>query len=103
MKQIPQRDLTQSGQYSRIRPQAFLDLLRNASSQTRARTAVAVAVAWVPLAILSALRGGPSFLSFLTDYASQSRFLVIVPVLILAEPPLRARLEMVVHHFETFL
>lgn len=103
MKQTRQPGSPQSEQSSRIRPQPFLDLFRNASSQTRTRTALAVALAWVPLAILSAIRGGPSFLSFLTDYSLQSRFLVIVPLLILAEPPLRARLDLVVHHFETFL
>ena len=49
---------------------------------------MAVAVAWVPLALLSALRGGGSFQSFLTDYATQSRFLIIIPVLILSAPAL---------------
>ena len=52
------------------------------------RTAAAVAVAWVPLAVLSAFRGGITFRSFLTDYATQSRFLIVIPVLILAELPL---------------
>jgi hypothetical protein len=80
----------------------FLDLFRIASSRTLTLTAIAVAVAWIPLAALSALRGGSSFLSFLTDYASQSRFLIIIPVLILAEKPLHVRLNQVVHHFETF-
>ena len=72
-------------------------------SRTLTRTFIAVAVAWIPLAVLSALRGGTSFLSFLTDYATQSRFLLILPVLILAEPQLRERLALVAHHFEADL
>src|SRR5260370_26254824 len=45
----------------------------------------------------------PAFLSFLTDYASLSRFLIIIPVLILGEKPLHARYALVAHHFETTL
>ncbi len=78
----------------------FLDLFQTASSRTQTRTLTAVGLAWVPLALLSALRGGDSFLSFLTDYAMQSRLLIILPVLILAEPQLRERLALVAHQFE---
>ena len=85
------------------RPNIFLDLFRTASSQTLTRTAVAVAVTWVPLAVLSALRGGGSFQSFLTDYATQSRFLIIIPVLILSAPALHERRSQVAQHIETFL
>jgi hypothetical protein len=81
----------------------FLGLIDAASSRTRTRTFVAVALAWIPLAVLSALRGGAVFLSFLTDYASQSRFLIVLPVLILAEPLLRERLALVAHRFEADL
>ena len=94
---------TQSDQSSYSRPQAFLDLFRDASSQTLTWTGVAVAVAWVPLALLSALRGGGSFQSFLTDYATQSRFLIIIPVLILSAPALHERRSQVAQHIETFL
>lgn len=86
-----------------LRPNRFLDLYRTASSQTLTRTSIAVAVAWVPLALLSIFRGGHSFLSFLTDYAVQSRFLIIIPMLTLTEPLVRSRHELVVRHFETFL
>jgi hypothetical protein len=67
------------------------------------RAAIAVAIAWIPLAVLTALRGHEAFLSFLTDYATQSRFLIVIPVLILAERPLHARNVLVAHHFEIFL
>ena len=93
----------QPQQSALFRPHQFLDLFSRASTQTLSRAAVAVAVAWIPVAMLSALRSGASFASFLTDYAAQSRFLVIILVLILAEPPLRERLAQVAHHFEAFL
>ncbi len=93
----------QSDQSSYSRANVFLDLFRNASSQTLAWTAVAVAVAWVPVAVLSALRGGGAFPSFLTDYATQSRLLIIIPVLILSAPALHERRSQVAQHIETFL
>ena len=103
MKQSQQPGTTQSDRFSYSRPQVFRDLFRNASSQTLAWTGVAVAVAWLPLALLSALRGGGSFQSFLTDYATQSRFLIIIPVLILSAPSLHERRVQVAEHIEKFL
>ena len=64
---------------------------------------MAVAVAWVPLALLSALGGGGSFQSFLTDYATQSRFLIVIPILILSAPSLHERRQQVAQHIEAFL
>jgi hypothetical protein len=91
------------GQPSPPRGWRLLGLFRSAGSRTRNRTLVAVAVAWIPLAILSAVRGGEIFFSLLRDYATQSRFLIILPVLILAEPQLRQRLALVAHQFEVDL
>jgi hypothetical protein len=67
------------------------------------RAAVAVAIAWLPLAVFSAFHGLESFLSFLTDFATQSRFLIIIPVLILGERPVHTRYALVAHHFEISL
>jgi hypothetical protein len=67
------------------------------------RAAVATAVAWVPLAILSAFQGMPALRSFFTDYTTLSRCLIIIPVLILSEQPLNARYALVAHHFEMSL
>jgi hypothetical protein len=103
MKRSQTRIFLNSDQSRRTRAHVFLDLFRSASSQTLTRAGAAAAVAWVPVAILSAIRGGSSFRSFLTDYASLSRFLIVIPVLILASPPLRDRLALVVQHFEMFL
>ena len=92
----------QSDTSSNSRPEAFLDLLRDASSQTLTWTGVAVAIAWLPLALLSALTSG-SFPSFLTDYATRSRLLIVIPVLILSAPALHERRQQVAEHIETFL
>src|SRR5271169_5715677 len=86
-----------------VRPRAALDLFRNASSQKLMVAGACVALAWIPPALLSAFGPSDKFLSFLTDYASLSRFFIIIPVLILAEAPLRGRLSADVHHFEEFL
>jgi hypothetical protein len=67
------------------------------------RAAIATAIGWVPLAVLSALHGHTAFLSFLTDFAMQSRMLIVVPVLILGESSVRTRYALVAHHFETSL
>jgi hypothetical protein len=84
-------------------PWGFLYLLHGASEHLIILTALTVAVAWIPLAVLSALRGGTIFLSFLTDYASQSRFLIILPVLMLGAPSLHKRVARVAHHLEDFV
>jgi hypothetical protein len=67
------------------------------------RAAIATAIAWVPLAILSAFQGMPALLSFLTDYSALTRFLIIIPILILGDGPLQARHSLVALHFEMSL
>jgi len=67
------------------------------------RAAIAAAIAWVPPAIFSAFHGMPAFLSFLTDYACLTRFLIIIPVLTLGDRPLHTRYSLVAHHFDTTL
>jgi hypothetical protein len=85
------------------RPWRFLDLLHSASQRLLTLTAIAVAISWVPPALLSALRGGTVFLSYLTDYASQSRFLIIVPLLMLAAPDVHRRVTRVEQYLEQFV
>ena len=60
-------------------------------------TAVAMVVAWVPPALFSGFRARSIFFSFLTDYAYQTCFLIILPALILAAPGLNKRLDKVAH------
>jgi hypothetical protein len=72
-----------------------------AFTQTRTiRIAVfAVAVVWMPTAILAALHGFDAMRSFLPDCAAQSRLLVVIPLLIITEPLLAARLMTIAHEF----
>ena len=103
MTQLLQSDSKRVNSSPPDNPWRFLDLQHGASEHLVIFTALAVAVTWVPLAVLSALRGGTTLLSFLTDYASQSRFLIILPVLILGTPSLHKRLARVAHHLEDFV
>src|SRR3981189_2893337 len=84
---------------SGLRPWRLLGLFRYARAPMVLRASIAVAAAWVPLAVFSAFRGQAAFLSFLTDYASLSRFLIVIPVLMLGERPIHARYAEVAHHF----
>lgn len=104
MEQSVQEQPKQAASFSFNRaPGEFLSFLRGVNERTITLTAIVVAVAWVPPAALSALRGGAALLSFLTDYATQSRFLIILPVLILASPNVHERLCLVAHHLEIFI
>jgi hypothetical protein len=103
MTQLLQDSSRQAASWSLSKPWEFLTLQHGANERLLALTAIAVSLAWVPLASLSALRGGTAFLSFLSDYASQSRFLIILPLLILGAPSLNKRLGRVVHHLEEFV
>ena len=94
---------TQSDQFPLSQGRGFLDMFDTGNKQALIAASIAAAVVWLPAAILSAVRGGGSFASFLTDYSAQSRFLIVIPALVLAEPTLHARLTLVAHHFETFL
>jgi hypothetical protein len=103
MTQLLQTDSNRVSSSPLDNPWRFLELWHSASEHLIILTAAAVAVTWLPLAVLSALRGGTTFLSFLTDFASQSRFLIILPVLILGAPSLHKRLARVAHHLEEFV
>jgi hypothetical protein len=80
-------------------PRSMVDLVRQASSKTVSRAIILAAAAWAPLALLCAIQGVASIKSFLTDFGVQSRCLLVIPLMILAEPPLRARLVFVARHF----
>ena len=69
------------------------------------RTAmILAAVSWVPLLVLSAIQGvaiDGRQIPFLYDLAAHVRFLVAIPVLILAEIPIGFRLRRAAAHFVT--
>ncbi len=68
-----------------------------------ARTALILMVLiWVPLCVLCLIEGlafSGVELPFFRDIAAQTRFLLAVPVLVLADIPVGARLRQVVRHF----
>jgi hypothetical protein len=49
---------------------------------------VAVAVTWIPMAAFALIAGLPYIRAFLFDFAAQSRILLAIPLLIVAEPPI---------------
>jgi hypothetical protein len=72
---------------------------RGSTSARTTRLAIAaVAIAWVPTVLLSAFRGVDSLRSFLEDYAAQSRLLIVIPLLIISEPLLVARMAAIARH-----
>ncbi len=68
----------------------------------RRQAAICVLVCWVPLAALSLVQGhflGGIKLSFLRDIETHARFLVSLPVLIMAEMVVYERIRPIIKHF----
>jgi len=84
--------------------QASLRLTGTERRHVRNRVFAAVLATWVPLAVLAAVQGraiGPNWSqSMLLDAAMYARYLVALPLLILATPGIRRKLQTIVHHFE---
>jgi hypothetical protein len=83
---------------------AVLRRLRLAPLGGRSRRAALVlaAVTWLPLVVFSTVEGlavGGARIPFLYDLAAHVRFLVAVPVLLLAEIPIGLRLRGIAAHF----
>lgn len=80
-----------------------LGLIRESSPRILRRAFLSVLVTWLPLLILSALQGTAIGhlvpVPFLRDFATYTRFLLAVPVLLLAETILGPRLAGVANHF----
>lgn len=80
-----------------------LRLMRPDLDPVRWRALVAVLLTWVPLLALSAVQGtvlgGQVSIPFLRDLTVSIRFLVALPLLIVAERVIHARSSDVVHHF----
>jgi hypothetical protein len=80
-----------------------LRLIRPELGAASARTAIILAaVSWLPLLMFSLIEGlalGGAAIPFLYDIAAYVRFLVAVPILILAEIPIGKRLRAVGKHF----
>ena len=77
-----------------------LRLIRPEFGAASARTAISsAALTWLPLLVFSSIEGlalGGARIPFLYDLAAHARFLVAVPILVLAEIPIGRRLRGVV-------
>jgi hypothetical protein len=80
-----------------------LRLIRPELGAASGRTAIILALAtWLPLLVLSLIAGlalGGAKIPFLYDISAYARFLVAVPILVLAEIPIGRRVRMVTRHF----
>ena len=80
-----------------------LHLVRPEQAGGLGRTAlILVAVTWVPLFVLCLLEGlafGRVTIPFMYDIAAHARFLLAVPVLVLADLPVGARIGAIIGHF----
>lgn len=100
MIQLLQKSTGHASLPSFAKPSRFIDLLYSADERLLTLIPVTIALTWIPPALSTAVRAGRIFLSFLTDYASRSRFLIILPVLILAAPNLDKRVARVAAHLQ---
>jgi hypothetical protein len=86
-----------------LRLERSLGLVKPGRPQVARRALLAVLIAWLPLAVLSAaqflISSDESTKSFLSDFAVHARFLVAVPALIFAEAECIPRLGRIVSHF----
>jgi hypothetical protein len=96
-----ERELFEGGPPHRL--ETWAGLFRAGGPQVARRALFAAGVSWVPLAVLSAAHG--DFLptdtsdSFLLDFSAHARFLIAVPLLILAEPICAPRLTAIAREF----
>src|SRR3954468_19137295 len=81
-------------------------LIQPRNCHTAWRAVGAMIIAWVPLALFTALRGGDDsrpLRSLLHDFGAGARFLVAVPLLIAAESRCLPRLVRIAEHFRSDL
>ena len=80
-----------------------LHLVRPERTEGLGRTAlILVVVTWVPLFVLCLLEGVAfrhATIPFIYDIAAHTRFFLAVPVLVLADLPVGARIRAVMRHF----
>ncbi|PYY16768.1 MAG: hypothetical protein DMG60_13820 [Acidobacteria bacterium] len=82
-----------------IRPSRALSALRQPFVGAVRIAIITTAVAWLPPLLLSALGGVASVRGFLLDYAAQSRLLIVIGILIITEPGIVNRLDLIAQTF----
>ena len=100
-KEFPELSLMEGGPGDALMKR--LRLIRPEFGAASARTAIILsAITWLPLLVFSLIEGlalGGARIPFLYDIAAHARFLVALPILVLAEIPIGKRLRQVVKHF----
>ncbi|MBL7849201.1 MAG: hypothetical protein JNL40_17165 [Cyclobacteriaceae bacterium] len=106
---MPDSKLPTEKDFSVVVGGPFFQLLRRAHltgdalELIRLRTVVITLFAWLPLLVLSLLNGqaleGTSYLPFLKDYSNLIRFLVGLPLLIIAEVVVHQRMMLLISQF----
>jgi hypothetical protein len=80
-----------------------LGLIQRGRSRALQRALLVACVGWIPLLVLSAIQGivlhNGSFAFFIADYGAIGRYLVAMPVLVLAETATAPRLSAIAQHF----
>jgi hypothetical protein len=93
--------LFEDGPFAKV--QAAMRLAGTEQRYVRRRLIIAILATWVALAVLAAVQGraiGPSWReSMLLDVGMYARYLVALPLLILATPGCRRKLHAIVPHF----
>src|SRR6516225_9314452 len=85
--------------------QSWLGLIRAGNPRVSRRAILAVAIGWLPLALLTLLHG--DFMrpdhqnAFILDFGAHARFLIAAPLLVLAESLCAPRLAAIARHFST--
>ena len=100
-KEFPELSLIEGGPGAALMKR--LRLIRPEIGAASARTAIILAVVtWLPLLVLSVIEGlawAGARIPFLYDIAAHARFLVAVPILVLAEIPIGRRLRGITRQF----
>jgi hypothetical protein len=88
--------LVRGGLFYRL--QQGLGLLRPNHWNLGRRIVIFVAVAWLPLVLITAVVNRAGLFSLLTDYRVYSRLLIAIPVLLIGELLMESRFRMVMGH-----
>jgi len=100
MKEHPQKEFALAPGGPVDRAQMWMKITTEDSLRLGRRALVAALLAWLPLLVMVILRPNPDAdISFLRDIAVHARFLLILPLLLIAEGPIRDRSRMVVATF----
>jgi hypothetical protein len=100
MNSDPQRPQVSPGvATSRVFPTDLVQVSRAANAKYFKYAFILVLVAFLPPAALCLLSGTAALKAFSVDFGAQSRFFIVIPLLVLGEPLMILRLDRVAAHF----